>query len=171
MINASDSICNRAVRLVGASIVVFGLASAPALGDEAPISKPFNLTAKIHSEPSHRLELTLTNTSEEPLRFFHGVLSRAAVSLVLVQDRAYGDVLDEWGVLDNPSLGEITLNPNASHSHFINLNESFPSLSSELQKRDLVLFWTAVISTSDAGDAAIRIRFGGYLLIPSGAQI
>lgn len=164
--DSSSSVCSSIAKLAGASVIVFGFALAPALGDEAPVSKPFNLTAKIHSDPGHRLELTLTNTSEEPLRFFHGVLSRSAVSLVLARDSAYGGILDEWVAIDDPLPGEITLNPNASHSRFIDLDESFPSLSSELQKRALVLFWTAVIRTSDTNTTAIR--FGGYLLIPSG---
>ena len=97
--------------------------------------------------------------------FFNGVLSRTAVSLVLARDSAYGGILDEVGAFDIPPTEEMVLNPSASHSHFIDLDESFPSLSSELQKGALVVFWTAVIRTSDAGDAGIR--FGGYLLIPS----
>ena len=164
MIGSGDSICDRFTRLIGVSIVALGFSLAPALGDEAPMSKPFNVTAKIHSEPGHRLELTLTNTSAEPLRFFNGVLSRTTMSVILARDSAFGGVLDEVAVIDDPPAGEMTLNPSASYSHFIDLNVSFPSLSSELQRGALVVFWTATISTSDTSHAAIR--FGGYLLMP-----
>lgn len=161
MQNMSESI-KRIFHLI--IFIVYFISCEVVYGSEASISNPdFNVVATISKGESIKIELTLQNMSEQSLSFYNGALSRSSIVLIVAKSSPYGGALDEMSYIDDPSPGSFQVKPHGKYMDSINLSEVYPDFETELKKRDLIVFWSASLSTLE--NKADRQRFGGYILV------
>lgn len=156
--------CKIALRLFYPGIAILMLVAGTAFGDASSPAEKFNLTATLNYDSGYKLLLGLSNESDHPLVFHDGVLSRQAVTIIVARYSPDGGVLDGVASFDDPSFRLFALAPGEMRWETFDLESSFPSLRSELERHGLVLFWTAEISSLEKNPATRR--FGGYLIIP-----
>ena len=131
--------------------------------NEEPSS--YNIYATLNNQQKHnpKLKLELKNSSSDALEFYNSVLARNRISLVIIRDRGYGDILEEFLLFEGPDLGSFKIKPGQSYFKEIDLVTYFPKLIKELSKNNFVLFWHA--KAKPLSEEHTPQRFGGYLLL------
>lgn len=144
--------------------VVSFISCEVAFGSEPSMGNPdFNIVATISKGESIKVEFTLQNMSEQSLSFYNGTLSRSSMVLIVAKSSPYGGVLEGKSSFDDPSPGSFQVKPHGKYMNSINLSELYPDFEAELKKRDLIVFWSASLSTLE--NRADHQRFGGYILV------
>jgi hypothetical protein len=146
-------------RYLTAAVVVFALSAASG-GNEATAP---DIQVELSSQKPLRLRVTLRSRAESSVTLDKERLPWGnRYSMILVAVTPNGQCLQQFFPIDDPGFEKIALNPKASSSGEVNLDDFFRDLDGAVKKSDIHLFWAY-----DAPEELhIARRSGGWLLIP-----
>lgn len=121
------------------------------------------MTSSINTAEGLQLKLKLTNNLDRPLSFFNGFLSRNRIVLIVVKDKPLNNSLEEFALVNNPGPGQVNIGVGEIFVESIELDDIYPSLSDDLKKHDILLFWS--VQLNSIGENAISKSFSGNLRI------
>ncbi len=166
MTRSNERVGRRAVVVVAALAGIgFALAVQPRTSESKTMKREMKVTVEATGTPARKLEMRLTNQSPGPITVFRHSLpwsSAYSALVVAVEADAVGTVLDRSTPVDDPIAGALTIKPNETLTGQIDLDRRFPSLSHELKERDVIVFWSHQLQTTD-GDPLPRT--GGWTLL------
>ncbi len=132
-------------------------------GGVSSSDSPYVVNAKVTvSDDIIELNLKLKNNLRDKLVFYPGVLSRDNIVLYISRPKAYGGIIEELGIIDDPDLELLEVKGEKVFREDIDLTEIFPSLREELTKRELILFWAVKVETKNGKYSE---RFGGHIVL------
>ena len=91
-----------------------------------------------------------------------GVDQIALTALPVIGNRT-DECLEQWGIMNDGVVGDMTIKPNEVFSGEIDLTRQFKNLNQILKKRDIILFWNYELAPTTAKALP---RVGGWRLIP-----
>jgi hypothetical protein len=118
------------------------------------------------SGPEYVLNITLTNSSSEPLTIYQHSLPWVgwySMILIAVKTDAPGTVIDKVSPIDDPGPARLTIKPGETLEGKISLVSRFPGFAEALKERDVIVFWSYQFQPIDA--APLK-RVGGYVVFP-----
>lgn len=112
--------------------------------------------------------IQLTSKSKGPLRIYESDLPWAhwnSLVLTAVKPKRGGEVLKNPRALpiDDPGPRTLVLAPGTTVQGRISLDKRFPDISQEIQRSDILIFWSYQLTPIDAAQLE---RAGGWFLIP-----
>jgi len=157
---------NFCICLIGSALYFFGLGiDASQANGENAIKMSVVLEHSIDEE--FILNVSLTNVANVPLNIYQGALPwefRYNLQLLAVKAFLPEGILEEaLPVVDPGGLKEIQMQPGEMLRGTISLNERFNTLSQDVKKRDIIIFWTYQLETVNGTKLD---RLGGWLMIP-----
>lgn len=130
-------------------------------GGDSSNNAPYIVVAETRvSNNSIELGLQLKNTSTRKLVFLPGLLSRDELVLYISRPTAFGGVIEELGLINDPDPEMVEVGGGKIYRAEIDLEEIFPSIRGELKKSELIIFWAVKVETADG---LFVQRFGGYI--------
>ncbi len=137
-------------------------------GGSTSSASPYVVNAKATiTNDSIELNLQLKNNLVDKLVFYPGVLSRDSIVLYISRPKAFGGVVEEVGLIDDPDVELLEIEGGKVFREDIDLEEIFPSLREELTKGELILFWAVKVETENGQHSE---RFGGYIILSNDGQ-
>jgi len=118
-----------------------------------------NITGEIESSKLG-LKFTVRNISNERLKVPQSIFDRKSIQLSLVSSFSLSPrpLVDQTYIHPHMPWGEVILDPGEEYSEIINLNEGFKSLSKDLNRSSVVVFWRV---GSESGSNDLCYEEGG----------